>query len=239
VSPRIAKPAATTAAKPAKMKPHGPSFAMEGEYPGPVCGVDEAGRGPWAGPVCAAAVILDPARIPKGINDSKKLLPAARERLEGEIKAAAVAWGVAFASVEEIEELNILHATGLAMRRAVEMLRATPIIALVDGNYRFKLPCAVRTVVQGDGQCLSIAAASILAKTARDRLMLALDAQYPGYHFAAHKGYGAPKHIEALKTLGPSPIHRAAWAPIKLAMAGQLADAMLDPLGDPLADLDA
>jgi ribonuclease HII len=206
---------------------------MEKLYSGHVCGVDEAGRGPWAGPVCAAAVILDPKRIPKGVNDSKKLTPAAREALEIEIKAKAVAWGVAFASVAEIAELNILHATGLAMCRAVEALHVAPIIALVDGAYRFKLPCDVRTVVQGDGQCLSIAAASILAKTARDRLMRELDAQYPGYHFAAHKGYGAPKHIEALKALGPSPIHRMAWAPIKLALAGELA------LIDEMADMEA
>jgi ribonuclease HII len=222
VSPRIAPSAAK--AKPAGKTARGPTFAMERLYPGHVCGVDEAGRGPWAGPVCAAAVILDPNRIPEGVNDSKKLAPAARERLELEIKAVAVAWGVAFASVEEIAELNILHATGLAMRRAVEGLNVPPVIALVDGNYRFKLPCDVRTVVQGDGQCLSIAAASILAKTARDRLMLALDAEYPGYHFAAHKGYGAPKHIEALRALGPSPIHRRAWAPIRLALAGGTAD---------------
>jgi ribonuclease HII len=206
---------------------------MEKLYSGHVCGVDEAGRGPWAGPVCAAAVILDPKRIPKGVNDSKKLTPAAREALEIEIKAKAVAWGVAFASVAEIAELNILHATGLAMCRAVEALHVAPIIALVDGAYRFKLPCDVRTVVQGDGQCLSIAAASILAKTTRDRLMRELDAQYPGYHFAAHKGYGAPKHIEALKALGPSPIHRMAWAPIKLALAGELA------LIDEMADMEA
>jgi ribonuclease HII len=239
VSQPIARPAAKAVAKAAKSKPPGPSFAMEARYPGHVCGVDEAGRGPWAGPVCAAAVILDPQRIPEGINDSKKLSPATRERLEAEIKIAAVAWGVAFASVEEIEALNILHATGLAMRRAVEALHIAPIIALVDGSYRFKLPCDVRTVVKGDGHCLSIAAASILAKTARDRLMLALDAEYPGYHFAAHKGYGAPKHIEALRTLGPSPVHRAAWAPIRLALAGQRADPMVDPMGDPLADLDA
>jgi ribonuclease HII len=222
VTLRIAKPAAK--ARPAPKKPAGPTFKLEQLYPGHVCGVDEAGRGPWAGPVCAAAVILDPGRIPKGVNDSKKLTAAAREALEVEIKARAVAWGVAFASVAEIAELNILHATGLAMCRAVEALHVEPIIALVDGNYRFKLPCDVRTVVQGDGQCLSIAAASILAKTARDRLMRELDAQYPGYHFAAHKGYGAPQHIEALKTLGPSPIHRMAWAPIRLALGETLAD---------------
>ena len=223
MSPRITTPAAKPAPKKAAKKAAGPTFKLERIYPGHVCGVDEAGRGPWAGPVCAAAVILDPKRIPKGVNDSKKLTPAAREALEIEIKATAVAWGVAFASVAEIAELNILHATGLAMCRAVEALHVAPVIALVDGNYHFKLPCDVRTVVQGDGQCLSIAAASILAKTARDRLMRELDTQYPGYHFAAHKGYGAPKHIEALRTLGPSPIHRLTWAPIKLALAGELA----------------
>ena len=219
---RIANPGAK--AKPATKTPAGPTFELENLYPGHVCGVDEAGRGPWAGPVSAAAVILDPKRIPKGVNDSKKLTPAAREALEIEIKTHAVAWGVAFASVGEIAELNILHATGLAMCRAVEALHVIPIIALVDGNYRFKLPCDVRTVVQGDGQCLSIAAASILAKTARDRLMRALDAEYPGYHFAAHKGYGAPKHIAALKALGPSPIHRMAWAPIRLVLGQASAD---------------
>ena len=226
MSPRITNAAAKAkAAKPAK----GPTFKLEQMYPGHVCGVDEAGRGPWAGPVSAAAVILDPTRIPKGIDDSKKLTAAAREALEVEIKSVAVAWGVAFASVDEIAELNILHATGLAMCRAVEALHVTPIIALVDGNYAFKLPCEVKTVVQGDGHCLSVAAASILAKTARDRLMREMDAVYPGYHFSAHKGYGAPKHIEALKTLGPSPIHRMGWAPIRLALAGQLsADATAD-----------
>ncbi len=225
MSPRIASDAPQPSArKPALKQAAGPTFTLERLYPGHVCGVDEAGRGPWAGPVCAAAVILDPKRVPKGVNDSKKLTAGAREGLEIEIKAAAVAWGVAFASVAEIAEFNILHATGLAMRRAVEALHIAPVVALVDGNYAFKLPCPVRTVVQGDGQCLSIAAASILAKTARDRLMLELDAQYPGYHFAAHKGYGAPKHIAALKTLGPCPIHRMMWAPIRLALGQALAD---------------
>jgi len=187
---------------------------------GPVCGVDEAGRGPWAGPVSAAAVILDPERAPDGVNDSKVLTAPARERLEAEIKLAAIAWSVGFASVEEIATLNILHATGLAMRRAVEGLRVPPAIALVDGNYAFKLPCEVRTVVKGDAISLSIAAASILAKTARDRIMAEMDGLYPGYGFAAHKGYGAPAHGAALVRLGPSPIHRMAWAPVKLAMAG-------------------
>ena len=182
---------------------------------GHVCGVDEAGRGPWAGPVSAAAVILNPDDLPPGINDSKALTEKRRAALEPEIKARALAWGVGFASVEEIEELNILHATGLAMCRAIEALSIKPAIALVDGNYRFKLPCDVTTVVKGDSLSLSIAAASILAKTARDRLMIELDGQYPGYGFASHKGYNAPLHQQALKALGPCPAHRPSWAPIK------------------------
>ena len=187
---------------------------------GPVCGVDEAGRGPWAGPVSAAAVILNPDDLPAGIDDSKALTAARREALEIEIKARAVAWGVGFASVEEIAELNILHATGLAMCRAIEALGVQPVAALVDGNYRFKLPCDVQTVVGGDGLSLSIGAASILAKTARDRLMVELDGVYPGYGFASHKGYNAPIHQEALKTLGPCPAHRRAWAPIRALLEG-------------------
>jgi ribonuclease HII len=182
---------------------------------GLVCGVDEAGRGPWAGPVSAGAVILNPDDLPAGIDDSKVLTAERREALEIEIKARAVAWGVGFASVEEIAELNILHATGLAMCRAIEAMAVQPVAALVDGNYRFKLPCDVQTVVGGDGLSLSIAAASILAKTARDRLMIELDAQYPGYGFAGHKGYNAPVHQQALRALGPCPAHRRGWAPIK------------------------
>jgi ribonuclease HII len=189
---------------------------LESLHPAPVCGVDEAGRGPLAGPVCAAAVILDIGAIPTGIDDSKKLTAKARGVLEIEIKASAVAWAVAFASVEEIEALNILHATGLAMARAVAALSLQPAHALVDGNYAFPLPCPVRTVVKGDALSLSIAAASILAKTARDRLMAEMDAVYPGYGFAQHKGYGAASHMEALQLLGPSPIHRPSWAPIRL-----------------------
>ena len=192
---------------------------------GLVCGVDEAGRGPWAGPVSAAAVILNPDDVPVGIDDSKALTHARREALEVEIKARAVAWAVGFASVEEIAELNILHATGLAMCRAVEGLGVPVAAALVDGNYRFKLPCEVQTVIGGDGLSLSIAAASILAKTARDRLMVELDATYPGYGFASHKGYNAPIHQAALKAMGPCPAHRAAWAPIRaLLEADRAAD---------------
>lgn len=182
---------------------------------GPVCGVDEAGRGPWAGPVSAAAVILNPDDLPPGIDDSKALTEKRRALLEPEIKARALAWGVGFASVEEIDELNILHATGLAMRRAIEALSVQPAAALVDGNYRFKLPCEIQTVVKGDSLSLSIAAASILAKTARDRLMIELDAEHPGYGFASHKGYNAPSHTAGLQALGPCPAHRRSWAPIK------------------------
>jgi ribonuclease HII len=187
---------------------------------GPVCGVDEAGRGPWAGPVSAAAVILDPRRVPKGLDDSKKLSAKTREVLELEIKAKAMAWCVGFASVEEIASLNILHAAGLAMRRAIEGLSVAPAFALVDGNYRFDLPCEIKTVVGGDGKSKSIAAASILAKVARDRLMIEMDGRYPGYGFASHKGYHAEIHVEALRTLGPCEIHRMGWAPVKLAMMG-------------------
>ena len=187
----------------------------------PVCGVDEAGRGPWAGPVCAGAVILNRRKVPKGLNDSKKLSARQREELEFEIKAKAVAFGVGFASVEEIAELNILHATGVAMCRAIEAMGVAPAFALVDGNYRFPLPCPVKTVVKGDGLSCSIAAASILAKVARDRLMAEMDGVYPGYGFASHKGYRAPVHAEALLSLGPTPIHRMAWAPVQLALAGK------------------
>ena len=194
-------------------------LAREGGNGGHICGVDEAGRGPWAGPVSAAAVILNPGDLPPGIDDSKALTEKRRFAMEPQIKARALAWGVGFASVEEIEELNILHATGLAMCRAIEALSIQPAIALVDGNYRFKLPCDVTTVVKGDSLSLSIAAASILAKTARDRLMIELDGQYPGYGFASHKGYNAPIHQQALKTLGPCPAHRPSWAPIRALLA--------------------
>ena len=204
--------------------PRGPTLTLERAFVGGlVCGVDEAGRGPWAGPVCAAAVILpeNPRKAPKGLDDSKKLTAKAREALEIEIKAKAVAWCVAFASVEEIAQLNILHAAGLAMRRAVEGLSIAPAHALVDGNYRFDLPCEVKTVVGGDAKSKSIAAASILAKVARDRLMVEMDERYPGYGFAAHKGYRAPVHAEALLALGPCEIHRMAWGPVKLALMGK------------------
>ena len=207
-----------------------PTLVLELEaratWNGHVCGVDEAGRGPWAGPVSAAAVILNPDDLPPGIDDSKALTEKRRAALEPLIKSRALAWGVGFASVEEIDELNILHATGLAMRRAVEALAVTPAFALVDGNYKFKLPCEIKTVVKGDSISASIAAASILAKTARDRLMVEMDGLYPGYGFAGHKGYHAQVHVEALRTLGPCPIHRRGWEPIRLALIerGEIVD---------------
>ena len=201
--------------------PSGPTFLLERAFPdGHVCGVDEAGRGPWAGPVSAGAVILDPNMIPKGLDDSKKLTAKAREALEPQIKASALAWGVGLATAEEIDTLNILQATGLAMRRAIEALSVKPAHALVDGNYRFVLPCPVTPVVGGDGKSLSIAAASILAKVARDRLMVEMDAVYPGYGFAGHKGYHATSHVAALAKLGPCPIHRRSWAPIRALLGG-------------------
>ena len=200
----------------------GPDMLLEKAYAlhGLICGVDEAGRGPWAGPVSAGAVILNPKKIPKGLDDSKKLTHARRCELEVGIKASALAFGVGFASVQEIAELNILHATCLAMCRAIAAMGVEPAFALVDGNYAFKLPCPVKTVIGGDGKSKSIAAASILAKVARDRLMEAMDGQYPGYGFAKHKGYGAPVHIAALRDLGPCPEHRMSWAPIRLLLSG-------------------
>jgi len=207
-----------------------PDMMLELACPnGPVCGVDEAGRGPWAGPVSAAAVILDPARVPAGLDDSKKLSPKARDSLEIEIKQSALAWAVAFGSVEEIAELNILHATGLAMRRAVEQLSVTPAFALVDGNYRFKLPCEIKTVVKGDAISASIAAASILAKVARDARMRELHARYPQYGFDRHKGYPSPLHLAALQAHGPCPQHRRSYAPVQRALREQFREEPVHP----------
>ncbi len=209
----------TAKTKPVKAVRAFPTLALETllaqRVGGLVCGVDEAGRGPWAGPVSAGAVILSVDDIPKGIDDSKALTAERRDGLAVEIKRCALAWGVGFASVDEIEELNILQATGLAMCRAIEALAVQPKAALVDGNYRFKLPCDVETAVGGDGLSLSIAAASILAKTARDRIMVEMDGVYPGYGFASHKGYNAPIHSAALKAMGPCAIHRRGWSPIR------------------------
>ena len=184
-----------------------------------VAGVDEVGRGPLCGPVVTAAVILDPARPIAGLNDSKKLTEARRERLFDEIREKALAWCIGRAEVEEIDRLNILQATFLAMQRAVAGLAVQPKLALIDGNRCPKLlvPCA--PVVGGDAKVPAIAAASILAKVSRDREMAALDALYPGYGMAGHKGYPTPAHLEALRRLGPTPIHRRSFAPVRALLA--------------------
>ena len=184
------------------------------EPEGLVCGVDEAGRGPLAGPVVAAAVILDPNQPIAGLNDSKKLSAKRREALAIEIRAKALAWAVAEASVEEIDRINILQASMLAMRRAVESLAVQPSRALVDGNRCPELSCPVEAVVGGDGLVASIAAASILAKTVRDAGMMMLHATYPMYGFDRHMGYPTAAHVAALKEHGVSPVHRRSFGPV-------------------------
>lgn len=177
-----------------------------------VCGVDEAGRGPLAGPVCAAAVILPENTVIEGLNDSKKLSEKKREILFDVIKEKAVAWSVAFASVEEIEKFNILNATFIAMNRAIEGLSTKADFALIDGNRipkDIKIPC--ETVVKGDSKSMSIAAASVLAKVTRDRLMLELDEKYPLYEFKKHKGYGTALHMDLIRKYGPSECHRPSF----------------------------
>ena len=173
-----------------------------------VCGVDEAGRGPLAGPVCAAAVILPRETVIEGLNDSKKLTDQKRRALYDVITERAVACGIAFSSEQEIDEINILQATFLAMERAMQKLTVRPQLALIDGNRAKDFGLPVRTIVHGDSLSASIAAASILAKVTRDRLMEELDGEYPQYGFAVHKGYGTKRHYEALREFGPCPIHR-------------------------------
>lgn len=180
-----------------------------------MAGVDEAGRGPLAGAVYAAAVILDPARPIVGLADSKVLKPAKREALALEIQEHALAWCIASASVEEIDSLNILRATLLAMQRAVEGLSIKPELAMVDGNQAPALACTVQTVIKGDSLVPAISAASILAKTARDADLMRLHAQYPYYAFDQHKGYGTALHLRLLKEHGPCAEHRRSFAPIK------------------------
>ena len=176
-----------------------------------ICGVDEAGRGPLAGPVCAAAVILPADLMIDGLNDSKKLTEKKREALYDEIVSSALHYGIAFAAVEEIEELNILGATFLAMRRAYAQLGVTPDLALVDGNRDPGLDVPTRCVVKGDATCADIAAASILAKVTRDRYMLEMAERYPMYGFEKHKGYGTAAHYAALREYGPCQIHRPSF----------------------------
>lgn len=177
-----------------------------------VCGVDEAGRGPLAGPVCAAAVILPENAVVEGLNDSKKLSEKKREALYDVIKEKAIAFCVAYGTIEEIETLNILQATFLAMNRAIDGLAVKPDFALIDGNRvpkDIKIPC--ETVVKGDGKSMSVAAASVLAKVTRDRLMLEYDKKYPEYDFKKHKGYGTKEHTELIKKYGPCEIHRMSF----------------------------
>jgi ribonuclease HII len=180
-----------------------------------VAGVDEAGRGPWAGPVVAAAVILNPDTLPSGVNDSKKLTPEKREELYDVILRVAEV-GVGIADVSVIDRDNILQATFAAMIQAVAALKRVPLLTLIDGNRAPRLACLTETIIEGDGQCLSIAAASIVAKVTRDRMMIDLDRQCPGYGFAQHKGYGTPEHQEALDRLGPSAHHRRSFEPIRI-----------------------
>jgi ribonuclease HII len=188
--------------------------------PGPLAGVDEAGRGPLAGPVVAAAVILDRRRIPKGLDDSKKMQPGAREDAYDRIVDIAIAVGVGEASVDEIDLVNIRQATHLAMARAVRALPLAAQFALVDGNDAPSLPCPCKTLIEGDGRSVSIAAASIIAKVTRDRMMRRLHEEFPGYGWHNNKGYSTEEHLLALTRLGPSPHHRRSFAPVHNMLYG-------------------
>lgn len=183
-----------------------------------VAGVDEVGRGPLCGPVIAAAVILDPARPIAGLNDSKKLTARQREALFDIICNQALAWSLGRAEVAEIDQLNILHATMLAMQRAVAGLSVQPELAYIDGNRCPTLPCRAEAVVKGDSRVPEIAAASIIAKVTRDREMVVMDQQWPGYGIAGHKGYPTAEHMAALKKLGPAPIHRRSFKPVRVLL---------------------
>jgi ribonuclease HII len=197
------------------------TFALEADslrfQGGPIAGIDEAGRAPWAGPVVAAAVVLDPSNIPPGIADSKALDAAARERAFAAIVATANV-GVGIADVDRIDDTNILNATLWAMSAAVHQLAPAPRLALIDGNRLPRLDCEARAIVKGDATCLSIAAASIVAKVTRDRIMIALGKAYPGYGFERHKGYGTPEHQAAIRRLGVTAHHRRSFRPIRLAL---------------------
>lgn len=195
-----------------------PDFSFEIAHirQGRVCvaGVDEAGRGPWAGPVVAAAVVLERGNIPAGLNDSKKLSAARRDSLFDEISQSAQV-GIGIVGVEIIDEINILAATMKAMGDALDNLPTAPDAALIDGNRLPKLACRGEAIVKGDCRCVSIAAASIIAKVTRDRVMVELDKKFPGYNFARHKGYGTKHHAEALKKHGPCKAHRKSFAPVR------------------------
>jgi len=191
------------------------------QYPNLTCGVDEAGRGPWAGPVTAAAVILDPARPIAELTDSKRLTEAARDRLAPEIRDSALAWAIAEASPEEIDRLNIREATFLAMTRAIAALALSPAHILIDGNALPKdLAAPATAIIKGDLAEPCISAASILAKTHRDARMKSLCLRHPGYGFSRHKGYGTAAHAEALARLGPCALHRRSFAPVRIVLEG-------------------
>jgi ribonuclease HII len=215
------RPAARKAGKPRQIH-------LDWDVPGLVAGVDEAGRGPLAGPVVAGAVILDPEQPIEGLADSKVLSPARRERLYDEIRARALCCAVGEASVDEIDAINILQATMLAMRRAVEGLRLKPAKVLVDGNRlpALRVPC--EAIVKGDSLVQAISAASILAKVHRDRLCLQLDALHPGYGFATHKGYATADHLQALRRNGACIAHRRSFAPVREALGLSLDGATTD-----------
>ena len=190
-----------------------PGFRLERDHPAPVVGVDEAGRGPLAGPVVAAAIVLCERGVPRGIDDSKKLSAEVREALHARLTRTC-AYGVGIVEVDDIDRLNIYHATMLAMRRAVDALGVAPGMVLVDGNALPKWPHPATAIVSGDALCRSIAAASIIAKVTRDRLMADYDDLHPGYGWRRNKGYGTAAHREALNRLGPSPLHRRSFAPV-------------------------
>jgi len=199
-----------------------PHYRHERKIDGPVAGIDEAGRGPWAGPVVAAAVILDPARIPRGINDSKQVPAELRAKLYDKIMATALAVKAVVIESDEIDRINILEATLRAMRAAIGGLSLAPVHALIDGNRApEEMPCPVQTIVDGDAISQSIAAASIIAKVTRDRLMIARAGLYGEYGFDRHKGYGTRAHAEALLRLGPCPEHRRSFEPVRLALAAK------------------
>jgi ribonuclease HII len=183
-----------------------------------ICGVDEAGRGPLAGPVVAAAVILDKKRRINGLNDSKQLTEERRDILAIRIRERAIAWGIGVATVEEIDTVNIRQANFLAMRRAFDQLGVKPTHVLVDGNDPPPIPCRITCIIGGDALETCISAASILAKTHRDAIMVEMCARYPGYGFSQHKGYSVAAHLDALKRLGPSPIHRRSFRPVREAL---------------------
>jgi ribonuclease HII len=204
------------------LKPKDRPFTLEDI----VCGVDEAGRGPLAGPVYAAAVILDPARPIEGLRDSKKLTAERRDELAPQIKEYALAWAIAECSHQEIDSINILQATMLAMRRAVEALATMPSIALIDGNRCPQLSIRAHAVVEGDDKVHAISAASILAKTARDAALVTLHQQYPQYGFDQHKGYSTPLHLERLREHGPCPVHRRSFAPVRALLERDLFEAL-------------